>query len=427
MLPFFDDDSSESSELSTEELAKVPGQDRQNPLSITQVNTVVKGVVDDLLPQVWVGGEISDLSRPQSGHIYFSLKDDHSTVRAVMWRTAAMRLKFQLKDGQQVVGLGKVDVYVPRGSYQIVFQSLQPEGEGALQVALRQLHEKLQREGLFDEDRKKPLPRFPHRIGFVTSPSGAAIRDFLEAMRTRWPMADILVIPSSVQGDGASREIIAGIRAAQRLQPHLDLLIVGRGGGSMEDLWSFNDESLVREIAKCKIPTISAVGHEIDVTLCDLAADVRALTPTDAANKAVPSLVDVLESLRTAQIRSQQAMSQLTNNLQQRLAAIQERSVLARPEEIFIRKQQQVDEQSLRLQRAIEQILKSKSQQLATLAAATDALSPLSVLARGYSLTRRSDNARVLRSIDDVVAGQQIESILTDGTIISEVRTVEKL
>ncbi len=407
------------------ESTDVPGHDRSNPLSITQINTVIKGLVDDLVPSVWIAGEVSDVSKPRSGHIYFSLKDDTSVIRAVMWRSTAARMKFELKDGHQVVGLGKIDVYVPRGSYQISFQSLQPQGEGALQLAFRQLHEKLQREGLFEASKKKQLPKFPQRIGFVTSTSGAAIRDFLEMLRSRWPLSDVLIIPATVQGSTAAREIAAGIRLAQKIFPRLDLLVVGRGGGSMEDLWCFNEELVVRAIADCDLPTISAVGHEIDVTLSDLAADVRALTPSDAAIRAVPSLSEIQESLDASENRSNKAMHRILQNLQLQLNRLSERPVLVRPEEVLLRKEQILDELSQRIDRAIGNSLQAKSLRLATQAATVEALSPLKVLGRGYSVTRDAASQRIIRGCDDVKSGQQIETLVPDGSILSIVETTD--
>jgi exodeoxyribonuclease VII large subunit len=399
----------------------LPGQQRENPLSVTQINSIVKGVVDDLIPEVWIAGEITDISKPQSGHVYFSIKDGTSTVRAVMWRTAAIKLGFQPADGMHVVGHGRVDVYVPRGTYQIVFRILHPIGEGGLQAALRKLHAKLEKEGLFSAERKKIVPRFPQRIGFVTSPSGAAIRDFLEMMRSRWPSVNILVIPASVQGENAPAEIVAGIRFAERLLPKLDALIVGRGGGSVEDLWHFNDERVVRAVADCSLPTISAVGHEIDVTLCDLAADMRALTPSDAAVRCIPDRSEVASDLSHREIRLANAMNRVIEQYQKRLFALGERPVLLRPSDLISRKQQLLDESGERLQRAMQQLVRFKQQKLDALQGATQALSPLAVLARGYSITRRNNSDQIIRSITDVSAGQFVETVLADGTIDSKV------
>ncbi|MGC3971230.1 MAG: exodeoxyribonuclease VII large subunit [Pirellulales bacterium] len=252
-----------------------PATDAEQVLSVEQLTLRLKGLLEESFPAVWVTGEISNFSRPSSGHCYFTLKDDAAQIRAVMWRGTASRLKFDLHDGLEVVCFGAIDVYAQRGSYQLVVSKVEPKGIGALELALRKLKEKLAAEGLFDRARKRPLPKFPRRIAFVTSPTGAAVRDFLEVLRRRWRGADVLIVPTRVQGDGAAQEIAAAIKRVNSYDLGIDVLVVGRGGGSLEDLWCFNEEPVVRAVAGSQIPTISAVGHEIDVTLCDLAADVR--------------------------------------------------------------------------------------------------------------------------------------------------------
>ncbi len=253
-----------------------PGMSDQSALTVSQLTAQIKGLVEESFPGVWVTGEVSNFSRPQSGHCYFTLKDDKAQIRAVMWRGTATKLNFDPTDGLDLVCHGRLDVYAPRGSYQLVIDQAYPKGVGALESALRQLREKLEREGLFDPSRKRPLPKFPRRIAFVTSPTGAAIRDFLEVLRRRWAGVEVLVVPARVQGEGAAAEIAAGIQLANRIRPSIDVLVVGRGGGSLEDLWAFNEEVVVRAVAASQIPTVSGVGHEIDVSLSDLAADVRA-------------------------------------------------------------------------------------------------------------------------------------------------------
>ena len=294
------------------------GLDENHPLSVTQLTMCIKQLVEGSLPQVWLEAEISDLSRPSSGHYYMTLKDKNCQIRAVMWRSAAQRLPFQLEDGQAIICCGGVEVYPPRGSYQIVINRVQPKGVGSLQLAFQQLHKRLAAEGLFDPERKRPLPRFPRRVGFVTSPSGAAVHDFVEAVQHRWPLLELLVIPAKVQGPGAAEDIVCGIELAAGIRPKLDLLIVGRGGGSLEDLWCFNDERVVRALAASPIPTITAVGHEVDVTLSDLAADARALTPTHAAEVGFPNAAEIVDRLA-------QSHSRMTNTLFTRLRYAQER------------------------------------------------------------------------------------------------------
>ena len=249
----------------------------ETPLSVAELTGHIKAVLEGAFPAVWVVGEVSDMARPRSGHVYLTLKDDQSQIRAVIWRGVASRLNFDLADGQKVLCRGDIDVYSPRGSYQLVIRQIEPRGEGALQRRLRLLQRKLAAEGLFAPEYKKPLPPFPQRIAVITSPTGAAIRDFLEVVRSRWQGTQILIVPVRVQGEGAAKEIAQAIETVNRIEPNHDTIVVTRGGGSMEDLWCFNEESVVRAIFASRIPVVSAVGHEIDVTLSDLVADVSRL------------------------------------------------------------------------------------------------------------------------------------------------------
>jgi exodeoxyribonuclease VII large subunit len=400
-----------------------PGTSNSRPLSISQLNFYIKHLMEEAFPKIWVSGEVSDLSRPSSGHIYFTLKDEQSQIRAVIWRTTAQRLPFQLKDGLKVICGGAVEVYAPRGSYQLIINQLQPKGIGPLQLAFQQLHKKLAAEGLFDPGKKRPLPKFPKRIGFVTSPSGAALHDFLEAARSRWPDVCLTVIPARVQGERASEDLVQGIRIAQKLVPKLDLLIVGRGGGSMEDLWCFNEEVVVRALAASKIPTVSAVGHEIDVTLCDLAADLRALTPTHAAQLVLPSQTELWQQVEQLTRRSHGAMLNRIKQLKQRLSYVSDRSVLARPHELHKQRRQLVDELDLRARAAVWNVWHVKSEKLSGMARAVAALSPLGVLARGYSLTQIEGSTTPLTSYKSVAPGDLIRTTLQDGVVVSEVTT----
>lgn len=399
-----------------EEAAPVPrGHAPEAAMTVSQLNWYVKQTLEQALPRVWIEGEISDLSRPSSGHVYFTLKDEQSQVRGVMWRSTAQRLPFQLKDGLSVVCRGAVEVYTPRGSYQLIVERMQPQGVGALQLAFQQLHQKLSKEGLFAVERKRPLPRFPKRIGFVTSPSGAALHDFLEAAKSLWSDYCLVLIPARVQGEGAVEDIVRGIQLAPRIEPALDVLVVGRGGGSTEDLWCFNDEAVVRALAASPIPTISAVGHEIDVTLSDLVADARGLTPTHAAQVALPNAQELSSYVRQLERR---ASATLRNRLQSIRAQLQNyatRSLLARPHHIHQQRRQVVDELELRAREAMWRGWRQRGQQLASLARATEALSPLNVLARGYSLTRLQDSKHPLRSSADVAVGDEVISVLARG------------
>lgn len=416
--------------VACERIPDEPGTTSESPLSIDDLNRWIAAAIEANIPKVWVAGEVTDLSQPRSGHIYMGLKDSTAQIRAVLWRSSAERLKFHLEDGQAVLAYGRVDLYSPRGSYQLVIERIEPQGVGALQLAFQQLYQRLSKEGLFDAGRKKPLVAFPKRIGFVTSPSGAAIKDFLEVLRRRWRGTDVIVIPARVQGDGAAREIAAGIELAQQIVPPLDCLVIGRGGGSMEDLWCFNEEIVLRAIASCKIPTISAVGHEIDVTLSDLVADVRALTPSEAAELVVPSETDILAAIQGIEQRAELAMQKKLDLYRMALDAISRRPALSRPDEQISRRALRLDELSIRIERAIDRTIESRRLELGSSAAALDALSPLKTLERGYSLSRLVDaqthKKKLLMSIDQIAIGDEIDTQLANGRVKSLVTRVIK-
>jgi exodeoxyribonuclease VII large subunit len=399
-----------------------PASDAQPVLTVEQLTLQLKGLLEDTFPAVWVTGEISNFSSPSSGHCYFTLKDDAAQIRAVMWRGTASRLKFDLHDGLDVVCFGAIDVYAPRGSYQLVVSKLEPKGIGALELALRKLKEKLAAEGLFDRARKRPLPKFPRRIAFVTSPTGAAVRDFLEVLRRRWRGADVLIVPTRVQGDGAAREIAAAIQKANRPELGVDVLVVGRGGGSLEDLWCFNEEPVVRAVAASRIPTISAVGHEIDVTLCDLAADVRALTPSEAAELVLPSQDALAAFLNDRQARLLGALQNKAATARHRLVMLGERRVFRQPHELIHARAQRVDELWLRAGRALKNKLTLQRSKLETWAGKLESLSPLGVLARGYSVTQRVDDGAVVTSAAQVSPGDMLRTRLAQGEIVSIAR-----
>jgi exodeoxyribonuclease VII large subunit len=317
------------------------------------VNELVRGALARHIPAtLHVLGEIGDFSRPQSGHLYFALRDPYSELRCVMWRSAAAKLKFAPELGMEVIATGGLELYMPRGTYQLIVRKLEPRGVGALEVAFRQLRERLEREGLFDPRRKRPLPKVPQRVAIVTSPTGAAIRDILQTLARRFPAAEILVFPVRVQGEGAAEEIAAAIR---QLNQHADALggidvaIVGRGGGSLEDLWAFNEEIVARAIAASAIPIVSAVGHEVDVSISDLVADVRAATPTAAAELIAPRLVDLIEWLDRQAIRVLRAASHTMELARSRLDALLAYDGLARPLARLRERSQLIDERQQRL------------------------------------------------------------------------------
>jgi len=384
-----------------------PSAPTQPALSVSQLTAQVKGLMEQSFPDVWVAGEVSNFSRPSSGHCYFTLKDEHAQIRAVIWRGSANKMRFNLADGQQLVCHGRIDVYGPRGSYQLVIDQAQPQGMGALELALRQLREKLAAEGLFDKERKQPLPAFPQRIGFVTSPTGAAIRDFLEVAGRRWLGAEILVIPAMVQGAGAAAEIAAGIRLANKIKPPIDALVVGRGGGSIEDLWAFNEEPVVRAIAASRVPTISAVGHEVDVTLADLAADVRAATPTEAAERVVPSAEEVARQMASLGERMHRCIARRVEGYRVRLDGLAARRPFARPFSIVEDAARRVDELEAIATRLVRQQCLEHRRQLQRLAGKLESLSPLDVLSRGYSLAQ-DRRGRVVRSSKQLTQGDSV-------------------
>jgi exodeoxyribonuclease VII large subunit len=399
---------------------------QQRVLSVWELTSQIKDLLETSFPTVWVAGEISNFSRPSSGHCYLTLKDDRAQLRAAIWRSTAARLRFELHDGLEVICRGHVDVYAPRGSYQLIIEQIQPKGLGALDLALRQLRERLAREGLFAADRKRPLPPFVRRIAVVTSPTGAAIRDFLQVLGRRWRGADVLIVPSRVQGEGAAQEIAAAIGQVNRLTPPVDCLVVTRGGGSLEDLWAFNEEVVVRAIFASRIPVISAVGHEIDVTLSDLVADVRALTPSEAAELVAPAAEELAAGLRQYQRRLLTALRMRASTARARLDALARHQVFRRPLERVHDFARRLDEAESRLGRAIRGRIRVARQQADATASQLQSLSPLAVLGRGYSLTQRTADGRVIRHAAELAPGEQITSRFAAGRAISRVEQIEK-
>ncbi|MCA9218875.1 MAG: exodeoxyribonuclease VII large subunit [Planctomycetales bacterium] len=394
-------------------------------LSVTQLNTLIKEVLAETFPLVWVSAELSDVAKPRSGHIYLTLKDESSQIKGVIWRNTAARLPFQLEDGQHVICAGSLDVYPPRGTYQLVIREIEPQGVGALQLAFRQLHAKLAAEGLFDAERKRSLPRIPRRVTVVTSPTGAAVRDFLEVLRRRWQGIEVLIVPTRVQGAGAAAEIARAIRVAHRMEPRPDAIVITRGGGSLEDLWCFNEEEVVRAVSTSPIPTISAVGHEIDVTLCDLAADVRALTPSEAAERLVPSREEVLAMLDSLGKRMVVSLRGRAVTARQRLDALARRRPFVRPFDLIHDRARRLDELEQRTERAFGRRLERLDDRLVALAARLDGLSPLRVLRRGYSVTQRAADGQVVRDASDVGVGDEILTRLAAGSVRSRVESAE--
>lgn len=395
-----------------------------SPVSVSELTAQLKLVMEGTFPLVWVSGEISNCKKASSGHIYFTLKDEDAQLAAIAWRGTAQRLKFQLKDGLKVLAAGPIQLYETRGQYQLIAEELVPQGMGALELAFRQLHQKLDAEGLFDPARKRPWPTIPKRIALVTSPSGAAVRDMLQVINRRWPRANIIIVPVPVQGADAAPQIAAALRRVHLIES-VDVVICGRGGGSLEDLWAFNEEVVARAIYECRVPVISAVGHEVDLTIADLVADKRALTPSEAAELVVPLESDVrmlLEQLRHRLVTGLQHRFQEARHQVERLA---ERPCLARPLDRIHEQQAELDDLDERLQRSLERRIEGARQQVAMIAASLNALSPLAVLERGYSLTKRLADGSLVRDVNELKPGDRISTLLANGSCESEVISVD--
>ena len=436
--------------------------------TVTQLTTRIRATLENAFPEVWVEGEVSNLRIPSSGHVYFSLNDQESQIRAVLFRRMAAALPFHVENGLTVLGKGRVSVYEPRGEYQLLLEYLEPKGIGALQIAFEQLKQRFDREGLFDPARQRPLPFFPRHVGVITSGTGAALHDIVTVVHRRCPVIRIRLFPVAVQGPGAAQQIAEAVRLANQ-QADLDVLIVGRGGGSWEDLWSFNEEVVVRAIAGSRIPVISAVGHEIDFTLSDFAADYRAPTPSAAAESVSPVLVDLMEGMREKNARLAQAMRSTFRFHRHQVALALH--TLPVPSQILQRQVQRVDELSFRLgsgiramlaavrprlaalaaglervgpgyswqrgslmlpqllrrlSRAMPWVMTGKKHQLRTVASTLDTLSPLAVLSRGYCILETSPGGKIVKDAQSVQVGDRIRARLAEGRLSCLVEQTER-
>ncbi len=443
--------------------------EKNNYITVTQLNKYLKYKIDNdpNLGIVFLKGEISNFKNHSRGHFYFTLKDETSRINAIMFKTYASLVKFQLYDGMKVLVTGRVSVYEASGSYQIYVEEIMEDGVGSLYLAFEQLKEKLKKEGLFLESHKKKIPKIPRRIGIVTAPTGAAIKDILSTIKRRWPLCETILFPALVQGDLASQDIVKKIKIADTYD--LDVLIVGRGGGSLEDLWPFNEEIVARAIYEAKVPIISAVGHEIDFTIADFVADKRAPTPTGAAEMAVPNLPDVKNYLEQVTIRLQKAMTTKLNMASQRLKNLTDRRIFKNPVMIYEAKEQLFDSlfeklnsnikaylnnkiNTLNLIKAsyifknpsvlyidkiylyndtikkinnnMEKYLINKTNNYQTLLNKLEILNPITTLKRGYTITYNQD--MTITSIKDVKVGDKIKSKLKDGFIESEVLNIHE-
>jgi exodeoxyribonuclease VII large subunit len=391
--------------------------------TVTAITRMIKSALEEMYPDVWVEGEISGYIHHTSGHRYFSLKDENAVLKCVIWRTAGAYLKFEPKNGQKILARGDITVYEKGGQYQLTAKEIVPVGIGPLELAFRQLFEKLSAEGLFDEDRKKPIPEFPTRIGIVTSPTGAAIRDIMQIAARRNNTVQLIIYPAQVQGDGAEETIAAGIRYFNTRED-IDLIICGRGGGSLEDLWPFNTEVTVRAIVASRIPVISAVGHEIDVTLSDMAADLRAPTPSAAAELAVWSKQEFKERLDGLLYAQTQRLQSLVRHARQGLGGLLTRPVFVRPLDQIYQRRQYIDQLARLANSAGKNLFERHKNGLSLVLSRMEALSPLKTLARGYSVTRRVDDQRVITSVTAVKSGETIETIVVDGRLQAVVNKI---
>lgn len=397
---------------------------------VGEITRIVKELLRDNFSDIYVEGEISNYhNHRSSGHRYFSLKDSNAALSCAMWRGSAQRLKFEPEDGMKVIALGSLDVYEPRGTYQLIVKRLQPVGVGELEIAFRQLYEKLTKEGLFDEDRKQELPNYPFTVGIVTSPTGAAIRDMINVFTRRNSLMKLIIYPATVQGSGAENEIAAGIDYFNT-RDDIDLLITGRGGGSLEDLWCFNTEVVVRALAESRIPTISGVGHEVDTTLADYAADYRAPTPSAAAEIAAWELEPTIAGVRELSEGLAHSLHGLLEEGREELNAILRRGVFANPQSLIQTRAQTLDIADSRFALAVKNAFVGKRNELALCAQRLDSLSPLKTLARGFAVARKYDSetdqpGAVLRSSNSVKQGEMIEVIIQKGRVISEVVKVD--
>jgi exodeoxyribonuclease VII large subunit len=400
-------------------------------LTVGQLTQRIKRALEEKFPTVWVEGEISNFHRhAASGHCYLKLKDSEATLSTTIWRTTAQRLKFEPSDGLRVIVRGRMNLYPPRGEYSLVVDEIQPKGIGPLELAYRQLREKLERLGYFDLARKKPIPPLPRRVALITSATSSAVRDMLETLGRRWPAVEVWVRHTRVQGDGAALEIeealafINLVGGPDSTTP-VDVVILGRGGGSLEDLWPFNEEPVARGIAASVIPIVTGIGHEDDYTLADMVADLRALTPTDAATKIVPDRAVLLRQLRTQSDRLRDGLLRRLETASRQLRDLAQRRCFRQPLDRLRDEERRLDDLGERLVRAARQQIDRSLRRLDAAAAQLESLSPLKVLARGYSLTRRQADNAVVRAAEQVQPGDRIVTLLERGSIVSRVEKVE--
>lgn len=397
------------------------------PKTVSQVNEYVKCLIEEemLLQDIYVCGEISNFKKHSTGHFYFTLKDNSSEIRAVMFRSYAQRVKFNIENGLKVIVRARVGVFESAGIYQLYVNNIQPEGMGALHLAFEQLKSKLLKEGLFDESHKKQIPKFPQRIGIITSPTGAAVRDIINIATRRYNLASLILFPSLVQGDEAAGQLISGIDYFN-ITNSVDVIIIGRGGGSIEDLWAFNDEYLARAIYNSKIPVISAVGHEIDFTICDFVADLRAPTPSAAAELATPNLTEVIAKIDSFKSRSILAISSLIEEYKTRLDHISSLKVFSSPVSMLEIPKLKLKSVKKELISTFTKKIMTKRNDFSQKVAKLNALNPLSILSRGFA-TITSEQGITVKSINDIENNSKINIRFSDGRAYATIESKERI
>lgn len=391
--------------------------------TVSRLNQEARYLLEDVFPHIQVLGEVSNLSRPSSGHVYFSLKDASAQIRCALFQNRALLFRDGPRNGQQVLARGRVSLYELRGEFQLIVDGLEEAGAGALWQAYDALRLQLEREGLFAAECKKPLPRFPQRIGVISSPTGAALRDVLTTLGRRCPQTPVLLYPVPVQGDGAAERITAAIRLASQRQD-CDVLLLVRGGGSLEDLQAFNAESVARAIFECAIPLVTGVGHETDVTIADFAADLRAATPTAAAELAGPDRQEQLRQLQRLDERLARALRRRFDQQRQRLEQWAQRLARQHPRRRLQDRAQRLDELDYRLRQALQNRLQAVTQRLQAMSGRLHALSPLATVQRGYAIARRYPEGEILRRAADTQMGDAIEILLGEGRLRAEIKAV---
>lgn len=442
-----------------------------NKQDLGQIHTVsgltkeIKDLLEEHYPFVWITGEISNFALPSSGHVYFSLKDDTAVIQCVMFRNQKKRLSFDPENGMMVTGLGRISLYEPRGSYQLIFEHMIPEGAGTLQIRFDELKRKLAQEGLFDAAHKKPIPYLPKKIGIITSPTGAVIRDIIHVSMRRFPTAHLEIIPVRVQGDGAEKEVVKAIEAFNRRLVPPEVIIVARGGGSLEDLAPFNSEAVARAVFNSEIPLISAVGHETDYTICDFAADLRAPTPSAAAELALPEkkvlkhtllvweerlfsalqhhikkarerlnerndrlknpltrVQDMRLKVDDLEMRLRSGMVRIVSSRRERLKWMERTLFSSTPQQHLFGLKDETQQLTIRLSNAVNHLMEQRRSHLGMAQSNLEVLSPMAVLDRGYSITRRRNDHRILRDVTETSHGEIVETILAKGKLLSEIK-----